>query len=110
MPISRLLIPAVCIATAATAAGAQSQQAPQPSAAASLAQMPIMTGELSPKSLMGPPKAQVNSNLTGSACYSIRDYKFSRANPDSNVMKPSGYSECEPASSYRLEQVFTPHK
>lgn len=110
MSTPRLFVSTVFIVAAIATAGAQSQPASQTSSAASLAKLPIMTGEFSLKDFVSYPKLAANPNATSSACYSIRDYKFSRTNPDSNVMKLSGYSECEPASSFQLKEVLTPHK
>jgi hypothetical protein len=44
------------------------------------------------------------------ACYSIRDYRFTRVAPDSNATKPSGYSTCESASLFHLRVVETQTK
>jgi hypothetical protein len=106
------------IGMAAVSTGAQSQPASGSS------QMSTAAGEFSWKDFISPAGAQAKLPPVGhpgspglktpdsdksSACYSIRDYQFSRT-PDSNVMKPSGYSECEPASKFQLKEILTTHK
>lgn len=45
-----------------------------------------------------------------SRCYSIRDYRFTQDNPESNVPKLTDYSTCESASLFQKRDVVTPSK
>jgi hypothetical protein len=38
-------------------------------------------------------------------CYAIRDYRFSRVTPESDAMKLSGASSCEPAGQFHPKSV-----
>ena len=115
MRIPHLVVSTMFIGMAAVSAGAQSQPA---SPASSSSRMSAAAGEFSWKDFVSPAGAQAKlppvtlkalDSAKNSACYSIRDYQFSRT-PDSNVMKPSGYSECEPASMFQLREILTKHK
>ena len=115
MRIPHLIISTMFIGIAAASAGAQSQPA---SPASSSSRMSAAAGEFSWKDFISSSGAQAKLPPVGlktpdsdksSACYSIRDYQFSRT-PDSNVMKPSGYFECEPASKFQLKEILTTHK
>ena len=46
----------------------------------------------------------------GSACYAIRDYRFSREGGNSAVPKLKDYSTCERASLFELRDVTAPKK
>lgn len=37
------------------------------------------------------------------ACYSIRSYRVTRDNPGSDLTRPAGYSECQPAARFQVK-------
>jgi hypothetical protein len=39
-------------------------------------------------------------------CYSIESYRFRRESRDSDAMRPSGHSDCAPASEFHLKPVM----
>jgi len=44
--------------------------------------------------------------LTSEAtCYSLRTYRVTRDDPESDVTRPAGYSTCQPAAGFHLEDV-----
>jgi hypothetical protein len=43
-------------------------------------------------------------------CYSIRTYRVTRDDPQSDTITPAGYSECETASSFHIAVVGSPGK
>jgi len=42
------------------------------------------------------------------ACGTMRTYRLEREAPDSDVMRPSGYSTCVPMSKFRVQDAIAP--
>jgi hypothetical protein len=118
MRISRFLLTSIFIAGALPAL-AQSQS--NPGAPPKLPSISVFSLGSSTESPQLQAKAhsmenQIQSALerfkeqNNDACYSIRDYRFTRVAPGSNATKLSGYSTCEAASLFHLREIETPKK
>jgi hypothetical protein len=51
-----------------------------------------------------PPQLSLDSLLLDDAiCYSIRSYRVTRDDPQSDSTRPAGYSECQPAAQFQVK-------
>jgi hypothetical protein len=41
----------------------------------------------------------------GDVCYSIRGYRVTRDDPESDATRPAGYSTCQPAARFRVKDA-----
>jgi hypothetical protein len=41
----------------------------------------------------------------GDVCYSIRGYRVTRDDPESDTTRPAGYSTCQPAARFRVKDA-----
>ena len=115
MRASRLLVVSLLVTLCVAAAAAQSSSDKKPVPSPVPSQNAQASPDLFPSPLHfnaegsivpSPPDSQGLRPLTlGQAqptCYTIRAYRVIRENPDSDVIKPAGYSTCQRSAQFQL--------
>jgi hypothetical protein len=50
-------------------------------------------------------KPDASQEDSASTCYSIRNYRMKRDDPETDVTRPDGYSTCQPATRFAVKSV-----
>jgi hypothetical protein len=104
LPLS--LVVAGCVVSAlAQSAGRVSKASPSPPA---FSVQDFMAAAVPP--VLHPAKVETPDAQQESACYTIRDYRFSRKSSQSAAPKLKDYSTCERASLFHELEVIAPAK
>jgi hypothetical protein len=109
LPLSLLI--SLCVATAAAQLSPQKSSQPSPAPPHTAEASPdILQFQLQPGSdsrvapTLGPHMPRiVTLEQDDATCYTIRAYRVARENPDSDVVRPVGYSTCIRASRFQFK-------
>ena len=55
--------------------------------------------------MLRPPEFRAPILRSDATCYSLRAYRVTRDDPESDVTKPAGYSTCQPAARFQLKDA-----
>jgi hypothetical protein len=124
MLIPRLLVLSLLLSVAAAPLAAQSTPDNQPIVPPQSAVPGLRIGPLQDFHLHGTPAPETSqiipapgiyrkplrSDRSEVVCYSIRSYRVTRDDPESDSTRPSGYSTCQPSDRFQVKDAGEPQQ